>query len=134
MSKVVLITGASSGMGYATAIFLASKGFIVYAGSRSPEKLSNLENIHPIVLDVTDFDNVQKNIAKIGKIDILINNAGYGLVASVEEVSEAQMQDQFNVNVFGILRLCKAVIPKMREQNAGIIINIFHCLMKNCTI
>ncbi len=130
MNKVVLITGASSGMGYATAIFLASKGFTVYAGSRTPDKLSNLENIHPFFLDVTDFKNIQKNIDAIGRIDILINNAGYGLVASVEEVSEEQMEDQFNINVFGVLRLCKAVIPTMREQNDGIIINISSFLGK----
>ncbi len=130
MSKVVLITGASSGMGRATAIFLASHDYTVYAGSRTPKKLENLENIHPISLDITDFKSIQKAVKKIGRIDILINNAGYGLVASVEEVEEAQMQAQFDVNVFGVLRVCKAVIPTMREQNSGVIINISSFLGK----
>ncbi len=129
-NKVVLITGASSGMGRATAIFLASKGFKVYAASRTPEKLIQIENIHPIHLDITNIESVQKTIEKIGEIDILINNAGYGLVSSVEEVKEEQMQAQFDVNVFGILRVCKAVIPMMRRQNAGIIINISSFLGK----
>lgn len=116
MSKVVLITGASSGMGKATAIFFASQGFTVYAGSRTPEKLSDIKNIHPIFLDITDFKNIQKAADEIGHINILINNAGYGLVSSVEEVTEEQMQAQFDVNIFGLLRVCKAVIPMMREQ------------------
>ncbi len=128
--KVVLVTGASSGMGRATAIFLASKGFRVYAGSRTPEKLKHEENIHPIHLDITDLDSIQTAVQKIGDIDILINNAGYGLVASVEEVEEAQMQAQFDVNVFALLRVCKAVIPSMRRQKSGIIINISSFLGK----
>jgi len=130
--KKVLITGASSGMGRATTLFLAAQGYTIYAGSRTPEKLSDIqqENIHPILLDITDFNNVKQTIEKIGSIDILINNAGYGLVASVEEVSEEQMQEQFNVNVFGVLRICKAVIPTMRTQKSGIIINISSFLGK----
>jgi len=130
MSSVVLITGASSGMGRATALFLASKGFIVYAGSRTPKKLPKTENIHPILLDITDSESIKQAVDEIGNIDILINNAGYGLVSSVEEVQEAQMQAQFDVNVFGMLRTCKAVIPIMRRQNAGIIINISSFLGK----
>jgi len=130
--KVVLITGASSGMGRATTLFLASQGFKVYAGSRTPEKLSDIqqENIHPIPLDITDFNHIKHAIEKIGTIDILINNAGYGLVSSVEEVDEIQMQEQFDINVFGVLRTCKAVIPIMRKQEAGIIINISSFLGK----
>ena len=130
MSSVVLITGASSGMGRATALFLASKGFTVYAGSRTPKKLPLIENIHPILLDITDFASIKKAVDAIGSIDILINNAGYGLVSSVEEVQEAQMQAQFDVNVFGMLRTSKAVIPIMRRQNSGIIINISSFLGK----
>jgi short-subunit dehydrogenase len=123
MKKVVLITGASSGMGLATATFLSSN-FTVYAGSRTPEKLSDIENIRPILLDITDSKNIEKAIKKIGKIDILINNAGYGLVSTVEEMDEKQMLEQYNVNVFGLLRVCKAVIPILRKQQSGIIINI----------
>ncbi len=119
-------------MGKATTLFLAKKGFEVYAGSRTPEKLSNIanQNIHPIKLDIRDFNSIKQAISKIDSIDILINNAGYGLVSSVEEVDEIQMQEQFNINVFGLLRVSKAVIPLMREQKSGIIINISSFLGK----
>ncbi len=118
-------------MGKATTLFLAKQGFIVYAGSRTPEKITDAhQNIHPIKLDITDFNSIKQAVAKIGQIDILINNAGYGLISSVEEVDEIQMQDQFNINVFGVLRVCKAVIPIMREQKSGIIINISSFLGK----
>ncbi len=123
--KVVLITGSSSGMGKESAIFLAKKGFIVYAGSRTPKKLLNLHpDIHPIKLDIKDQQSIHKAISNIKKIDILINNAGYGLVSSVEEMHEEQMIEQYNVNVFGLLRVTKEVIPLMRKQQSGIIINI----------
>ena len=119
-------------MGRATTLFLAKQGFIVYAGSRSPQKLVDIDhkNIYPIELDIRDFDNIKQAISKIGRIDILINNAGYGLVSSVEEVDEVQMQEQFNINVFGLLRVSKAVIPIMREQKSGMIINISSFLGK----
>jgi len=128
----VLITGASSGMGKTTTLFLAQNGFTVYAGSRTPEKLADVthQNIHPLKLDITDFQSIKTVVDSIGQIDILINNAGYGLVSSVEEVDEEQMQNQFNINVFGLLRVCKAVIPRMREQKSGIIINISSFLGK----
>jgi len=134
--KVVLITGASSGMGKTTALFLSKLGFIVYAGTRKPEKLHDIKdtNLIPIALDITDTKSIQTTINTIikeeNKIDILINNAGYGLVATVEDVTEEEMFEQFNINVFGVLRVCKAVIPKMREQNSGIIINISSFLGK----
>ncbi len=131
MSKrVVLITGASSGMGKATALYLAQHGFIVFAGSRTPEKLSNLKDITPVKLDITDQKSINQAVERIGTIDILINNAGYGLVSSVEELDEEQMYNQFNINVFGVLRVCKVVIPLMREQQSGIIINISSFLGK----
>jgi len=121
----VLVTGASSGMGRAMAIYLAEQNFIVYAGSRTPEKLNGLSvNIHPLELDVTDMISVERAVSTIEKIDILINNAGYGLVSTVEDVTEEQMLAQFDVNLFGVLRVCKAVIPRMRKQKSGIIINI----------
>lgn len=130
--KVVLITGASSGMGRATVVYLASQGFIVYAGTRTPQKLFDIqsENIRPIRLDITDLKSIEEAIFPIEKIDILINNAGYGLVSTVEDVREEEMVEQFNVNVFGIMRLCKAVIPKMRRQGDGVIINISSFLGK----
>jgi NADP-dependent 3-hydroxy acid dehydrogenase YdfG len=94
MNKTVLITGASSGMGRATAIYLASLGYKVYAGSRTPKKLENLENITALKLDITNQKSINQAIQKIGTIDILINNAGYGLVSTVEEMDEKQMLEQ----------------------------------------
>jgi short-subunit dehydrogenase len=134
--KVVLISGASSGMGKQTAIFLSDNGFIVYAGSRTPEKLNDIKNTNliPINLDITKPSNIKLAIKEIKKnhntIDILINNAGYGLVSTIEDLDEDEMFNQYNVNVFGLLRLSKEVIPLMREQNSGIIINISSFLGK----
>ena len=130
--KTVLITGTSSGMGRATAIYLSEQGYVVYAGTRTPHKLFDIqsEKLRPIHLDITDLKNIEEALLYIPKIDILINNAGYGLVSTVEDVSEEEMFHQFNVNVFGVLRVCKAVIPKMRHQNDGIIINISSFLGK----
>ncbi len=130
--KTVLVTGASSGMGRATVLYLAQKGFMVYAGTRTPSKLLEIEsdNIHLLELDITDSQSIQKAIARIGEIDILVNNAGYGLVSTVEELDEEQMFNQFNVNVFGVLRVSKAVIPLMRKQQSGVIINISSFLGK----
>ena len=130
--RAVLITGASSGMGRTTALALAKQGFIVYAGTRTPEKLFEIqsENIRPIKLDITDMQSIEESVRFIERIDILINNAGYGLVSTVEDVTEEEMFNQFNVNVFGIMRVCKAVIPKMRMQESGVIINISSFLGK----
>jgi len=130
--KVVLITGASSGMGRTTVLALAKQGFIVYAGTRTPEKLFEIqsENIRPIKLDITSMKSIEESVMFIERIDILINNAGYGLVSTVEDVTEEEMFNQFNVNVFGIMRVCKAVIPKMRQQKSGVIINISSFLGK----
>lgn len=113
--KIVLITGSSSGMGKESSIILAKKGFIVYAGSRTPEKIDtqNIENLIPIKLDITNPDNIKEAINRIiknhNKIDILINNAGYGLVSTVEDLDEEEMFEQYNINVFGLLRVCKRV-------------------------
>jgi len=130
--KTVLITGTSSGMGRTTAVYLAAQGYIVYAGTRTPEKLFDIqsENIRPIFLDITDLKSIEEALLYIEHVDILINNAGYGLVSTVEDVTEEEMFHQFNVNVFGVLRMCKMVIPKMRRQEEGIIINISSFLGK----
>lgn len=134
--KVVLITGASSGMGEQSALLLAKKDFIVYAGSRTPQNINtnNLENLIPIKLDITKSSNIKKSINTIiknhKKIDILINNAGYGLVSTVEDLDEQEMFEQYNINVFGLLRVCKEAIPFMRKQNSGVIINISSFLGK----
>ncbi len=130
--KIILITGASSGMGRATALLLAQNGFKVYAGSRTPNKLLDIanSNIYPIKLDITSSDSISRAIEQIGRVDVLINNAGYGLVSTVEELDEEEMFDQFNVNVFGVLRVSKKVIPIMRKQHSGVIINISSFLGK----
>jgi short-subunit dehydrogenase len=130
--SVVLITGASSGMGRATALYLAEKGYMVYAGTRTPSKLYDIQskNIHVVELDITNTQSIQQAILNIDKIDVLVNNAGYGLVSTVEALDEEEMFNQFNVNVFGVLRVCKAVIPLMRKEQSGVIINISSFLGK----
>ncbi len=123
-------------MGRATAEFLAKNDFIIYAGTRDIRNLQDLKhkNIIPIELDITNTTNIKKAIDIIYSqhkhLDVLINNAGYGLVSTVEDVSEEEMCDQFNINVFGVLRVCKAVIPIMRKEQSGIIINISSFLGK----
>ena len=123
-------------MGRATAEFLAKNDFLVYAGTRNIQSLQDLihKNITAIKLDITDSKSINKAISTIysnhKRLDILINNAGYGLVSTVEDVTEEQMFSQFNVNVFGVLRVCKAVIPIMRKNKNGIIINISSFLGK----
>ena len=133
MSKVVLITGTSSGLGRASAEFLAKNGYKVYATSRNVIDFSNT-NITPMVLDITSQKSIDKAvkyiIKKENRIDVLVNNAGYGTIASVEKFKEEEMLNQFNINVFGVLRLSKAVIPYMRKANQGIIINISSFLGK----
>ncbi len=130
MKKVILITGASSGIGRTTAYFLAKQGFIVYAGSRTPSKLDEHHtNLYPIALDLTNYDKIKEIIesiyAKHNALDVVINNAGYGLISSVEHASEEEMQKQFDINVFSIFRVCKAVIPYMKNRKEeAIIINI----------
>jgi len=130
MQKVILITGASSGIGRACAYFLAKKGFIVYAGSRTPSKLDvSHANLHPIVLDLTDYEQIKHTIEMIydkhNTLDVLINNAGYGLISSVEHASEEEMQKQFDINVFSMFRICKAAIPYMKnKEEKSVIINI----------
>lgn len=140
--KVVLITGSSSGMGKETALFLANKGFKVYAGTRDPNKATELKfelkkqklDITIVKLDVCDNLCISEAIKQIQNdhqtIDVLVNNAGYGFVSTVEDATEEEMINQFNVNVFGVLRVSKAVIPIMRKQNSGIIINVSSFLGK----
>ena len=123
-------------MGRATAEYLALHDFIVYAFSRDSDKLSEIksENIIPLEVDITSQDSIDKAISLIikkhKKIDILVNNAGYGVVCTVEDIVEEEMLNQYNVNVFGLLRVCKSVIPVMRKNNSGIIINISSFLGK----
>jgi len=130
--KFALVTGCSSGMGREIAQALEKEGFFVYATSRTPEKLADIQSefLQPIYMDITDIKSIKEVLEPIEKIDLLVNNAGYGLVSTVEDVTEEQMLKQFDVNVFAIFRICRVVIPKMRKQNSGIIINISSFLGK----
>ena len=134
MNKVVLITGATSGMGKLTAETLAESGYIVYAGSRDENSSTCRDNLKDIYIDVTKTDSINNAVATIikneGKIDVLVNNAGYGLVSTVEDGTDEEMFNQFDVNVFGLLKTTRAVIPFMREAKSGVIINISSFLGK----
>ena len=128
--QVVLITGASDGFGHLTAEKLLAKGHIVYATARRTDRMRDLEEkgAHVLHLDVTDTGEVNKVveqlIAEQDRIDVLINNAGFGQYGVVEAVSEDQLKYQFDVNVFGMHRLQQAVLPHMRKAGSGKIINL----------
>ena len=135
MSQIVLITGATSGMGKLSAEFLAQNGYIVYAGTRDQEAgASEIENINPIYLDVTKTDSMKNAVTTIiekeGKIDVLVNNAGYGLLSTLEDGTDEEIFKQFDVNVFGLIKMTREVMPYMREAKNGVIINISSFLGK----
>lgn len=127
MSKVVLVTGASSGIGKAIALFLSEKGYKVYGTSRNPKKTEKF-SFECIALDVLKVDTIKTAVdfilKKEGKIDVLINNAGMGITGPVEETPSIEMKSVFNTNFFGAIEVMKAVLPHMREQNSGTIINV----------
>lgn len=131
MVKTVLITGSSTGIGRAAAILFQKKGWNVIASMRNPDKETELLK-HPNVfcarLDVTSAESVseaiQKSIQRFGKIDVVVNNAGYGLTGPFEGVTEAQIYKQFETNVFGLMRVVRTVLPYFREQKSGTIINV----------
>ncbi len=126
---VVLITGASSGIGKATAELLLKKNCTVYAAARRVERMKDLKKkgAHVLKMDVTDdksmVDGVKKLIKEQGRIDVLFNNAGYGQYGTVEETPLDQARYQFEVNVFGLARMTQLVLPQMRKQRSGKIIN-----------
>ncbi len=134
--KVAIVTGSSSGIGYETALVLARNGFRTYATMRNLEKATAISDtakreklpLHTIKLDVTDEKSVNDAIKTIksdaGRIDVLVNNAGYGLVGSLEDLSMSEIKEQYETNVFGLIRVTQAVLPTMREQKSGIIVNI----------
>jgi len=131
MKKTVLITGASSGFGKVAAKLFHTNGWNVIATMRSPEKeteLPALSNVLITKLDVTDKLSIQNavkaGIEKFGKIDVLVNNAGYGALGALEAATEDQVKQQFDVNFFGLIAVTKAVLPGMRNQKSGIIINV----------
>ena len=128
--QVILLTGASSGIGYDTAVALAKQGHKVYAAARRVERMEPLREwgIVPIQMDVTDEASMRQGVQTLldreGRIDVLINNAGYGYFGAVENVPMEDARNQLEVNIFGLARLCQLVLPTMREQRSGRIVNI----------
>jgi NAD(P)-dependent dehydrogenase (short-subunit alcohol dehydrogenase family) len=127
-AKTVLITGCSTGIGHDLARRLARAGYAVIATARRPETLADLPVALRLPLDVTDAASVasatEEVVRRFGRVDVLINNAGYAVRGVLEEVSDEQVQQMFDVNVHGVLRMIRAVVPQMRRQAAGRIINI----------
>lgn len=130
MKKIVLITGASSGMGYETAKLLGQQGHTVYAAARRLNEMEPLKEfgVIPVELDITNDSNnatvVEQIISEQGRVDVLINNAGYGLYGPVEEITMEDARYQFDVNIFGLAHITKEVLPHMRKQQSGRIINL----------
>ena len=127
MSKVVLITGGSSGIGKSVGEFLTQKGCIVYGTSRNPERYAD-SHFNLVKLDVSDTNSIAAAIKTViqqqGRLDVLINNAGAGITGPIEEIPDAEIQRNFETNFFGPIRVIKAVLPQMRIQNSGLIINV----------
>ncbi|MEZ4792110.1 MAG: SDR family oxidoreductase [Gelidibacter sp.] len=127
MSKVVLITGGSSGIGKSVGEFLSSKGFTVYGTSRNPERYTDSQ-FELVQLDVSDVESIQNAVKtvidKSSRLDVVINNAGAGITGAVEEIPMDEIKRNFETNFFGPINVIKAVLPQMREQNSGLIINI----------
>lgn len=127
MNKVVLITGGSSGIGKSIGEFLHHKGFVVYGTSRNPEKVLN--SVFPLIaLDVRNTDSIQSAVSRVigisGRLDVVINNAGVGITGPLEEIPMEEIKNNFETNFFGPIEVMKAVLPQMRLQQSGLIINI----------
>jgi len=129
-NKVALVTGASSGIGESTALKLKDLGYTVYGAARRVDRMQHLtkSGIKILAMDVTDDASMQAGIASImteaGRIDVLVNNAGYGSYGALEDVPIAEARRQFEVNVFGLVRLSQLVLPSMRAAGRGRIVNI----------
>ena len=134
--KVALVTGGSRGIGFVTSTTLARNGFLTYASMRNLDKEKEIRLVvdkekiplKTIQLDVTDSTSVNNAIKSImeqsGRIDVLVNNAGYGLVGAFEELGIEEIKQQYETNFFGIIRVTQAVLPIMRKQKSGIIVNM----------
>ena len=130
MTKVILVTGASSGIGFDAAEAFARQGHRVYAAARRVERMEPLKafGVIPLRMDVTDEASLEEGVRTVleaeGRIDALVNNAGYGYFGAIENVPLEEARRQLEVNVFGLARLCQLVIPSMRAQGSGRIVNI----------
>lgn len=132
MNKVVLITGASSGIGRETAKLFQTKNWNVAATMRDPEKsagdLKNIVDIQCIRLDVTDINSIKSAISQtldtFGRVDAIVNNAGYAAVGPFEAATPEQIERQFQTNVFGVMNVCREILPYFREQKRGYIANV----------
>ncbi len=131
MSKTVLITGASSGIGKSVATYFHSRGWNVAATMRRPENehdLSQLDRVKPFRLDVLDEDTIESaikdTVQHFGQVDVVVNNAGYGLVGPFEASTGEQIKRQFDTNVFGLMNVTRAVLPLFREKKEGVIVNV----------
>ncbi len=134
--KVAVVTGSSSGIGFETSILLAKNGFHTFATVRNPEKAKAIREvsdkgelpIHVVELDVSSDKSVNAAINKIkdeaNRIDVVVNNAGYSLIGALEDLSMDEIKAQFETNLFGTIRVIKAVLPIMREQHGGTIVNV----------
>jgi NAD(P)-dependent dehydrogenase (short-subunit alcohol dehydrogenase family) len=129
-SRVVLITGASSGIGEATAFELARRGFVVYGAARRLDRMAGIaaKGVHVLEMDVTDDASITAGVDTVlreqGRIDVLVNNAGYGSYGALEDVPIAEARRQFEVNIFGLARLTQLVLPHMRTAGRGTIVNV----------
>jgi NAD(P)-dependent dehydrogenase (short-subunit alcohol dehydrogenase family) len=131
MEKVILVTGASTGIGRETVKLFQAKNWKVAATMRRPEESADLQKIADVEcirLDVTDVDSIKSAIAgtleKFGRIDVVVNNAGYGVVGPFEASTNEQVDRQFQTNVIGLMNVCREIIPYFREQKRGYIVNI----------
>jgi len=134
--KVAVITGSSSGIGFETSVLLAKNGFHTYTTARNPEKLQVLKDIawdnglfiQTMQLDVTSDRSVNDAVSRIlfdsKRIDVVVNNAGYALVGALEDSSMDEIKAQFETNLFGAIRVMQAVLPTMRNQRSGKIVNL----------
>lgn len=133
--KAAVVTGSSSGIGHEIALILARKGFLTYATMRDLQKNSELKSIKDeenlplefVQLDVTDENSIRiavQTIYDVGRIDMLVNNTGYGLTGAFEDLSIEEIKTQFETNFYGLIRTTQAILPIMRKKKSGIIVNM----------
>lgn len=128
--RVALVTGCSSGIGEATAVALADRGFRVFASGRTLAGVDHLRGpgIEPLEIDVTDDASILRGVAGVfnatGRIDVLVNNAGVAVFGAIEDLDRATLRRQFEINTFGAMAMCRAVLPTMRRQGGGWIVNV----------